>query len=590
MSEHTYTGAEIVMKALADQGVDVMFGYPGGVLLPVYDELYKQNQVRHVLPRHEQGGVHAAEGYARSTGKVGVVMATSGPGATNTITGLADAMMDSIPLVCITGQVPLSMIGNDAFQEADTVGITRPVTKHNYLVTDVNDLAKTIHEAFHIAASGRPGPVVVDLPKDVALSRGRYQKPSEVEYVNVIQYNDPTMAEIDEVLDMIAAARRPVIYGGGGLIVAGPNACDNLRRFSSLAALPVTLTLMGLGAIPTDHPNYLGMLGMHGTYEANMAMYECDLMIALGARFDDRVTGLLSKFSPRSKKIQVDVDPSSINKNVLVNLPIVADVGKFLDMLVKRWEERDMSVNPEQKFWWNQIEAWRARESLKVRSNDKLLRPQNVIKMVDEMTKNLNPIIATDVGQHQMWAAQYCSFKKPNDWLTSGGLGTMGYGLPAAMGAQVANPDRLVLLFTGDGSIQMNIQELGTLKAYDLPVKIILLNNGSLGMVRQWQQMFHGKRYSESLFQDQPDFVKLAEAYGAKGIRVINPDDLEGAIKEMLAHDGAVFMDILVEPEELVLPMIPAGKGHNEIIMGSYDDDDNDDFGKDGAEKGMILT
>ncbi len=589
MTKHTYTGAEITMKALADQAVEVIFGYPGGVLLPVYDELYKQNFMRHILPRHEQGGIHAAEGYARSTGRVGVAMATSGPGATNTITGLADAMMDSIPLVCITGQVPLSMIGNDAFQEADTVGITRPITKHNFLVKDVNMLAQTIHEAFHIAASGRPGPVVIDLPKDVALAKGYYVSPSEITYPAVEQHIEPSLEDIDTVIDAILTSRRPVIYGGGGLISSGSLASENLRKLSSFAGLPTTLTLMGIGALPSEHPNFLGMLGMHGTYEANMAMYECDLLIALGARFDDRVTGLLSKFSPKSKKIHVDIDPSSINKNIVVQHSYIADVGLFLEKLIKRWEERDVSANPEQQTWWKQIEAWRSRDCLNIRPNNKLLRPQYVIKKVNEMTKDLEPIIATDVGQHQMWAAQYCTFKKPNNWLTSGGLGTMGYGLPAAIGAQIAFPKRLVLCFTGDGSIQMNIQELGTLKAYNLPVKIILLNNGSLGMVRQWQQMFHGKRYSESLLQEsQPDFIKLAEAYGAKGIRIIKAEQLEKAIEEMLAYDGTVFLDVIVEPEELVFPMIPAGKGHNEIIMAPMTDDD--DYGHDGVESGMVLS
>ncbi len=589
MTEHTYTGAEIVMKALADQSVEVIFGYPGGVLLPVYDELYKQNFMRHILPRHEQGGLHAAEGYARSTGRVGVAMATSGPGATNTITGLADAMMDSIPLVCITGQVPLSMIGNDAFQEADTVGITRPITKHNFLVKDVNMLAQTIHEAFHIASTGRPGPVVVDLPKDVALAKGYYKAPRDIHYPDILQHMEPSIEDIDKVLDAILISRRPILYGGGGLISSGQAACENLRKLSSLAALPTTLTLMGLGAVPSEHPNFLGMLGMHGTYEANMAMYECDLMIALGARFDDRVTGLLSKFSPKSNKIHVDIDPSSINKNIIVQQSYIADVGVFLQKLVERWIEREASPNPEQQTWWKQIEAWRGRNCLQIRPNNALLRPQYVIQKVNEMTKNEEPVIATDVGQHQMWAAQYCSFKSPNNWLTSGGLGTMGYGLPAAIGAQIAHPDRLVLCFTGDGSIQMNIQELGTIKAYDLPVKIILLNNGSLGMVRQWQEMFHGKRYSESLLREShPDFIKLAEAYGAKGIRVTKPEELEPAIEEMLAHKGAVFLDVIVEPEELVFPMIPAGKGHNEIIMAPMIDDD--DYGHDGAESGMVLS
>ncbi len=589
MTEYMYTGAEITMKALTDQAVDVIFGYPGGVLLPVYDELYKQNFIRHILPRHEQGGIHAAEGYARATGRVGVAMATSGPGATNTITGLADAMMDSTPLVCITGQVPLSMIGNDAFQEADTVGITRPITKHNFLVKDVNMLARTIHEAFHIASSGRPGPVVVDLPKDVALAKGYYVSPTQVIYPEANAAQEVTPAEIDAVIEAILNARRPIIYGGGGLISSGPKACENLRKLSSLAAMPTCLTLMGLGAVPSDHPHFLGMPGMHGSYEANMAMYECDLMIALGARFDDRVTGLLSKFSPKSQKIHVDIDPSSINKNVMVQQSYVTDVGAFLEKLVKRWEEKDLSPNPEQQTWWRQIEAWRERDCLKIRPNQELLRPQYVVKKVNEMTKEFEPIIATDVGQHQMWAAQYCTFKKPNNWLTSGGLGTMGYGLPAAVGAQIAFPERLVLCFTGDGSIQMNIQELGTVKAYGLPLKVILLNNGSLGMVRQWQQMFHGKRYSQSLLQEsQPDFIKLAEAYGAKAIRVSRPDELEPAIKEMLAHKGPVFLDVAVEPEELVFPMIPAGKGHNEILMAPTDDDDS--YGSDGVESGMVLS
>ena len=566
------TGAEMVIKALADQGVDVVFGYPGGAVLPIYDALFKQNRIRHVLVRHEQGAVHAAEGYARSTGKPGVVLVTSGPGATNAVTGLTDALMDSIPIVCLSGQVPTHLIGNDAFQECDTTGITRPCTKHNYLVKDIDRLAKTLHEAFYVAASGRPGPVVIDIPKDVQFATGDYRAPNGNQRHKTYRPQvKPERDRIEAAVDMLAAAKKPVIYAGGGVINAGPGACQLLTEFTRLTGFPITLTLMGLGAYPASSDQFLGMLGMHGTYEANWAMHDCDVMLCIGARFDDRITGKLDAFSPNSRKIHIDVDPSSINKNVPVELAIVGDAGYALEDLIKVWKARHRShdasvLDP----WWAQIDEWRRKDSLAFETSGDLIKPQQAIRRLYEVTRDRGDevYITTEVGQHQMWAAQHFHFEKPNRWMTSGGLGTMGYGLPAAVGTQLGHPDSLVVDIAGEASILMNIQELSTAVQYRLPVKVFILNNRYMGMVRQWQELLHGGRYSESYSEALPDFVKLAEAYGLKGVRAEAPGDLDGAIEEMLAYDGPVICDVCVDPTENCYPMIPSGAAHNDMLLG----------------------
>ena len=520
MSTISMNGAQIIIKSLVDQGVEVVFGYPGGAVLPIYDELFKQNKIRHVLVRHEQGAVHAAEGYARSTGKVGVVLVTSGPGATNAVTGLTDALMDSIPIVCLTGQVPTHLIGNDAFQECDTTGITRPCTKHNYLVKSVNDLSKTMHEAFYVSRSGRPGPVVIDIPKDVQFAAGPYSGPENVQHKTYRPKVKPDREKVERTVDMLLSAKRPVIYAGGGIINAGPGASTLLTEFVRMTNFPTTLTLMGLGALPASSPQFLGMLGMHGTYEANWTMHDCDVMLCLGARFDDRITGRLDAFSPNSKKIHVDIDASSINKNVQVDLGIVGDVGHFLEDMIKVYKSRQRQPDQDAlAAWWRKIDEWRSINCLDFATNDDVIKPQQAIRRLFEMTKDRDPYITTEVGQHQMWAAQHFNFYGPNKWMTSGGLGTMGYGLPAAVGAQIAHPDDLVIDIAGEASILMNIQEMSTAVQYRLPVKVFILNNKYMGMVRQWQELLHGGRYSESYSEALPDFVKLADAYGGKGLR-----------------------------------------------------------------------
>ncbi len=563
------TGAEIVLRALKDQGVKDIFGYPGGAVLPIYDELFQQDELNHILVRHEQGAVHAAEGYARSSGKVGVVLVTSGPGATNTVTGLMDALADSIPIVVITGQVPTTLIGSDAFQECDTVGITRSCTKHNYLVKDVNDLARTIHEAFYVATTGRPGPVVIDIPKDVQFATGIYVPPHNVTHRTYRPQVRGDAAAIEAAVELMAQARRPVFYTGGGVINAGPRAVAALRELVQLTGFPITSTLMGLGAYPASDPQWLGMLGMHGTYEANLAMHDCDLMIAVGARFDDRITGRLDAFSPGSRKIHIDIDPSSINKNVRVDVPILGDCGIVLEDMIAAWKERNLKPDDAAlRKWWEQIDVWRARQCLAYRRREEAIMPQEAIERLWAITRERDPIVSTDVGQHQMWTAQFFRFEEPNRLLTSGGLGTMGYGLPAALGAQAANPDRLVICITGDGSIQMNIQELATAVQHRLPVKVFLLNNNYLGMVRQWQELLHGNRLSESYVEAQPDFLELTRAYGWHGIRCTKPSELDDAIREMIEHDGPVFMDCQVVNLANVFPMIPAGQPHNEMLLG----------------------
>ncbi|MBP5856151.1 acetolactate synthase 3 large subunit [Marivibrio halodurans] len=565
------TGAAMVIKALADQGVDVVFGYPGGAVLPIYDELFKQNRIRHILVRHEQGAVHAAEGYARSTGKPGVVLVTSGPGATNAVTGLTDALMDSIPIVCLTGQVPTHLIGNDAFQECDTTGITRPCTKHNYLVKDVNRLARTLHEAFYVATTGRPGPVVVDIPKDVQFGSGTYAAPEGKQKHKTYQPQvKPDRERIDAAVDMLLSAKRPIVYAGGGVVNAGPAASQLLTEFVRMTNFPCTLTLMGLGAFPAREPQYLGMLGMHGTYEANWAMHDCDVMLCIGARFDDRITGKLDAFAPESRKIHIDIDPSSINKNVAVDLPIVGDCGYALEDLIKVMRARHKKPDEEALAdWWRRIDEWRAKKCLSFETNDAVIKPQQAIRRLYEMTRDRGDdvYITTEVGQHQMWAAQHFGFQKPNRWMTSGGLGTMGYGLPAAVGVQLGHPDALVVDIAGEASILMNIQELSTAVQYRLPVKVFILNNKYMGMVRQWQELLHGGRYSESYSEALPDFVKLAEAYGLKGLRATKPDELDGLIEEMLAHDGPVMCDVAVDPTENCFPMIPSGAAHNDMLL-----------------------
>jgi acetolactate synthase-1/2/3 large subunit len=587
MPAEPLTGADIVIKALADQGVDVVFGYPGGAVLPIYDALFKQNALRHILVRHEQGAVHAAEGYARSTGRVGVVLVTSGPGATNAVTGLTDALMDSIPIVCLTGQVPTHLIGNDAFQEADTTGITRPCTKHNYLVKDVRELARTMHEAFYVAKSGRPGPVVVDLPKDVLFAPGPYNGPEEVRHKSYRPQIRPDPTRIAEAVEMIGRAKRPLFYGGGGLINSGPEACARFAELVRLTDAPCTLTLMGLGAFPAADPHFLGMVGMHGTYEANLAMHGCDLMIAVGSRFDDRVTGRLNAFSPGSKKIHVDIDPSSINKNVRVDLPIIADVGEALSAILAAGSTALRSANGAARAeWWRAIEGWRARDCLRYdRSRRDLIKPQYAIERLYALTRDHDVYVTTEVGQHQMWAGQFFKFDEPNRWMTSGGLGTMGYGLPAAIGVQIAHPDALVVDIAGEASILMNIQEMSTVAQYRLPVKVFILNNQYMGMVRQWQELLHGGRYSESYTAALPDFVKLADAFGAAGRRVEHPAELDDAIREMLAIDRAVILDVAVDPTENCFPMIPSGAAHNEMLLGPDDETE-----KPVSEEGMVLV
>ncbi len=563
------TGAEMVIKALQDQGVEHIFGYPGGAVLPIYDELFQQEKVRHILVRQEGGAVHAAEGYARSTGKVGVVLVTSGPGATNAVTGLTDALMDSIPLVCITGQVPTHLIGNDAFQECDTVGITRPCTKHNWLVRDINDLARVLHEAFYIAKSGRPGPVVVDIPKDIQFGTGNYVGPSNIQHKTYKPKLKPDQAAVREAVDLLANAKKPVFYTGGGVINSGPKASQLMREFARLTGYPVTSTLMGLGAFPASDKQWLGMLGMHGTYEANMAMHDCDVLFCIGARFDDRITGRLDAFSPWSKKIHIDIDPSSINKNVHVDVPIIGDVAYVLEDMLRVWKAKAPQLDKgAHKAWWKEIDGWRAKRSLAYKKHDDFIMPQYAVERLYELTRDKDCYITTEVGQHQMWAAQFYHFDEPNRWMTSGGLGTMGYGLPAAVGAQLAHPKSLVIDIAGDASILMNIQEASTAVQYHLPVKVMILNNQYMGMVRQWQQLLHGNRLSESYTEALPDFVKLAEAYGWSGVYCDKPADLDDAICKMIETPGPVIFDCRVANLANCFPMIPSGKAHNEMLMG----------------------
>ncbi|WP_374764876.1 acetolactate synthase 3 large subunit [Yunchengibacter salinarum] len=567
-SEENLSGAQMVLRVLKEMGVDTIFGYPGGAVLPIYDALFHDAGIEHVLVRHEQAAAHAAEGYARATGKPGVLLVTSGPGATNAVTGLTDAMLDSIPLVCLTGQVARHLIGNDAFQEADTVGITRPCTKHNYLIKDTADVPRVLREAFYVATNGRPGPVVVDLPKDVQIEKAPFREDGMVEHRT---YRPKTHGDEDAILEavrLLANAKRPIIYSGGGVINAGPRATDLLIAFARMTGFPVTSTLMGLGAYPAGDSQFLGMLGMHGTWEANHAMHDCDVMLAVGARFDDRVTGRVDAFSPGSRKIQIDIDLSSINKNVAVDLPIVGDAANVLGRMIAHWKaETEGRETPDLGPWWSQIGTWRDRRCLAYTDSDTVIMPQKALERLDALTTDRDPIIATEVGQHQMWAAQFIGFKKPNRWLTSGGLGTMGYGLPAAIGAQMAFPDRLVIDVAGEASIQMNIQELATARQYNLPVKVFIVNNEYMGMVRQWQDLTYDGRRSQSYSEALPDFVALAEAFGIKGMRVEDPADLDAAIQAMIDHDGPVVMDCRVAKLENCFPMVPAGAAHNEMLL-----------------------
>ncbi|MEG9861491.1 MAG: acetolactate synthase 3 large subunit [Parvularculales bacterium] len=586
MASVEMSGAEIVIKALKDQGVKVVFGYPGGAVLPIYDRLFEETGIAHVLVRHEQGAVHAAEGYARSTGKPGVVLVTSGPGATNAITGLADAMMDSIPVVCLTGQVPTHMIGSDAFQEADTVGITRPCTKHNWLVRSADVLAQTLHEAFLIATSGRPGPVVVDIPKDIQFDSALYNPPGIMAHKPYQPTLKGDLSKIKEAVDIVADAKRPIFYTGGGVINSGPAASQLLREFVNLTGYPITSTLMGLGAYPALDPQWLGMLGMHGTCEANNAMHDCDVMIAVGSRFDDRVTGRLDAFSPDSRKIHIDIDPSSINKNVLVDVGIVGDCAHVLEDMLRLW--KTSAHNPDKQAlegWWQQIDTWRSRKSLSYKTSDEVIKPQYAVERLYELTKSRDVYITTEVGQHQMWAAQHYHFNEPQRWLTSGGLGTMGYGLPAAIGAQMGHPDALVIDIAGEASILMNMQEMSTAVQHRLPVKVFILNNQYMGMVRQWQELLHDGRYSHSYTASLPDFIKLAEAYGALGLRAEKPDELDDKVLAMIDYTGPVLFDCVVDKDENCYPMIPSGSAHNEMWFG-----DEGQATPDVSDEGKIMV
>jgi len=582
-----YTGSEIVLKSLKDLEVEYIFGYPGGAILPIYDEIFKQNKIRHVLVRHEQGAVHMAEGYARSTGKVGVVLVTSGPGATNTVTGLTDALMDSIPILCLTGQVPTHLIGTDAFQEADTIGITRSCTKHNYLVKDVRLIQSTVNEGFAIASTGRPGPVVIDLPKDIQNNKAKYIKnfSNKIGIKKTTKNLNISSALIDHAVDMILSSRKPIVYIGGGLINSGLKATQELKRFTDLTNFPVTSTLMGLGAFPASNKLFLGMLGMHGTYESNMTMHDCDLMINIGARFDDRITGRLDGFSPKSKKIHIDIDPSSINKNVEVELSLIGDASRVLGQINKKLKQMKFSkLKINDNNWWQTINKWKQRNCLHFENSKKVIKPQQAMVSLNEKINKKDFFITTEVGQHQMWAAQYIKFEKPKRWMTSGGLGTMGYGFPAAIGVQIANPKSLVVCVAGEASFLMNLQELSTVKQYRLPVKIFILNNRYLGMVRQWQEFFHGSRYSESYTDSLPDFIKLAESFGIKGLRAEKPEELNSVIDEMINYDGPVIADICVDQKENVFPMIPSGAAHNEMKF-----KDNDSIAVSTKEGKMLV-
>ncbi len=583
------SGAEIVFKALEDQNVEYVFGYPGGAILPIYDELKNHKKIKHILVRHEQGAGHAAEGYARSSGKPGVTFVTSGPGATNIVTALTDAYMDSIPIICISGQVPTHLIGTDAFQECDTTGITRPCTKHNWLVKDVNNLSKILHRAFEVATTGRPGPVLVDIPKDIQFKKGKYVNFKNNKKFNRVNRNLFSQKDIDVLINLIKKSTKPIFYTGGGVVNSGPKASKLVRELVSITGFPITSTLQGLGCYPGEDNQFLGMLGMHGTYEANNAMHDCDLLINIGARFDDRITGKIDEFSPRSKKIHIDIDPSSINKNVKVDLAVVGDVKQVLKSLIKTFKKKnpDFEKSNKQKIskWWSQIQKWRTKNSLNFINSTKVIKPQHAVQRLYELTKHKDTFITTEVGQHQMWAAQHYKFNKPNRWMTSGGLGTMGYGLPAAVGVQVANPDKLVIDIAGESSVLMTMQEMSTAVQYKLPIKIFILNNEYMGMVRQWQELLHEKNYAESYITALPNFVKLAEAYGCVGIQAKTPDELDEKINEMININQPVIFDCLVDKHENCFPMILSGKPHNQMLLGPKDEEK-----EEASEEGKVLV